>query len=85
MEMVQLLISVNKPIIWLSNHDSTSDRLRVSGKLGGLKISFSHPNVPERDVYIFFDPPYLITRIRNRLYDKQELKVYLSLIRSKDL
>ena len=49
--------------------------LGVSGQLGESKSSFPHPTIDERKVYAFSDPPHLIKCIRNRLYDKQELKV----------
>ena len=49
--------------------------LGVSGQLGQSKSSFPHPTIDERKVYAFSDPPHLIKCIRNRLYDKQELKV----------
>lgn len=49
--------------------------LGVSGKLDNVKNSFPNPADENREVFVFSDPPHLIKCVRNRLYNKKELKV----------
>lgn len=47
----------------------------VSGKIDNVQSWFPHPSVADRKVFVFSDTPHLIKCIRNRLYEKGELKV----------
>lgn len=51
-----------------------------SGKIDELKTSFPHPSVADREVFIFSDTPHLIKNVRNRLFNKKQLKVSLLII-----
>jgi hypothetical protein len=46
-----------------------------SGKYNEVKNWFEHPIDSNRKIFIFSDTPHLFKNIRNRLYNKKELKV----------
>lgn len=54
----------------------------VSGKINNVRSWFPLPTMADRKVYVFSDTPHLMKCVRNRLYDRKELKVkyYLSKI-----
>lgn len=49
--------------------------LQIDSSIDGLKTYFPHPLDDKRKVFIFSDTPHLIKCVRNRLYDKQYLRV----------
>ena len=51
--------------------------LGIDTSIDGLKSFFDHPLDENRKIFLFSDTPHLIKCIRNRLYNKGQLKVYI--------
>lgn len=49
--------------------------LGISGSIDNSQTWFTHPVDDERQVFVFSDTPHVIKNIRNRLYNKQRLRI----------
>ncbi|KAJ8876824.1 hypothetical protein PR048_021271 [Dryococelus australis] len=47
----------------------------IAGKLNDTKCSFIHPLNDNRKFFVFSDAPHLVKNIRNRLFNKKQLKL----------
>lgn len=51
--------------------------LGISAKEDDFKNYFENPFDSTRNIFVFSDPPHLMKTIRNRLYEKKQLRVSL--------
>jgi len=49
--------------------------LGVSGEKDNLKKKFDYPLDNKRCIYVFYDAPYLLKNVQNRLCNKKSLRV----------
>lgn len=75
-----LLEDAGAEVIGLTTDGATTNRtmwnnLGISGKKKSFNNYFLNPYDEKRKVFVFSDAPQLIKTIRNRLYDKKQLKV----------
>ena len=54
--------------------------LGINTTINKLRSSFDHPLDEKRKIFMFSDTPHLIKCIRNRLYDKGQLKVCIFIL-----
>lgn len=58
-----------------STNQKMCKHLGVDASQDKLKNFFAHPLNDNRKVFMFSDTPHLIKCVRNRLYNKQKLRV----------
>lgn len=77
---IMLLEDAGTEVIGLKTDGATTNRtmwnnLGISGKKKSLNKYFLNPYDEKRKVFVFSDAPHLLKTIRNRLHDKNQLKV----------
>lgn len=78
---ILLLEKIGGKVVGLTNDGATTNRtmwklLGISTNEEDFKNYFENPFDSSRKIFVFSDPPHLMKTIRNRLFEKKQLKVF---------
>jgi len=78
---ILLLENVGGKVVGVTNDGATTNRtmwklLGISANEEDFKNYFENPFDSSRKIFVFSDPPHLMKTIRNRLFEKKQLRVF---------